>query len=75
MFYCEPMPLEATGDNVQLTAFVAKATNSTVEARPFLRTCVATRTCLETHVFQPPNCPELSGGPRNESADGAGCSG
>lgn len=57
MFYCEPMPLEATGDNVQLTAFVAKATNSTVEARPFLRTCVATRTCLETHVFQPPNCP------------------
>ena len=37
MFYCEPMPLEATADNVQLTAFVAKATNSTAQARPFLR--------------------------------------
>lgn len=30
MFYCEPMPLEATADNVQLSVFAAKALNSTV---------------------------------------------
>lgn len=37
MFYCEPMPLEATADNVQLSVFAAKALNSTESVRPFLR--------------------------------------
>eukprot|EP01043_Picozoa_sp_COSAG02_P018860 COSAG02_NODE_892_length_16138_cov_14.599875_14_plen_73_part_01 len=37
MFYCEPMPLEATADNVQLSVFAAKALNSTESVQPFLR--------------------------------------
>ena len=38
MFFCEPMPLEATADNVQLSVFAAKASNSTQSVRPFMRT-------------------------------------
>ena len=36
MFYCEPMPLEATADVIQVTVHAAKAMNSSRAARPFL---------------------------------------
>ena len=39
-FMCEPMPLEATADNVQLSVFAAKAVNSTEAVRPFLRSLI-----------------------------------
>ena len=38
--YWQPMPLEATADNVQLSVFAAKALNSTESVRPFLRTLI-----------------------------------
>lgn len=36
MFLCEPMPLEATADVIQVTVHAAKAMNSSRAARPFL---------------------------------------
>ena len=60
MFFCEPMPLEATADNVQLSVFAAKASNSTLSVRPFMRTLLRltdylvdkglVRTCTRPHL-------------------------
>lgn len=53
MFYCEPMPLEATADVVQVTVFAAKATNSSAAARPFLRTLLRLADYLVDHGLYP----------------------
>ena len=66
MFFCEPMPLEATADNVQLSVFAAKASNSTLSVRPFMRTLLRLTDYLVDNglvrVHTAASCPVSSSG-------------